>query len=103
MEQNRLLRELRTPLPAAARIDRLRLTLGRLGRERLARAAERVASLVQNVGHLNPQAVLERGYAIVARADGTFVTDAHQVDAGDPVALTFARGGATASIETVRK
>ena len=96
--QGRLLRELRTPLPATARVERLRDTWGRLGREQLARAAERVAALAQNVAHLNPQAVLERGYAIVARGDGTFVTDARQVDAGDPVALTFARGGAAATI-----
>jgi exodeoxyribonuclease VII large subunit len=62
-----------------------------------------VAVLAQNVAHLNPQAVLERGYAIVARGDGTFVTDARQVDAGDAVALTFARGGADATIDSVRK
>jgi len=96
--QGRLLRELRAPLPAAARVERLRDTWRRLGRERLARAAERVTALAQNVAHLNPQAVLERGYAIVARVDGAFVTDARQVDAGDPVALTFARGGAAATI-----
>jgi exonuclease VII large subunit len=47
--------------------------------------------------------VLERGYAIVARGDGTFVTDARQVAIGDPVALTFARGGAAATVESVRK
>jgi|KBSSwiStaDraftv2_1062776.scaffolds.fasta_scaffold01092_13 exodeoxyribonuclease VII large subunit len=101
--QGRLLRELRAPLPAAARVARLRDAWGRLGREQLARAAERVAALAQNVAHLNPQAVLERGYAIVARGDGTFVTDARQVAIGDPVALTFARGGAAATVESVRK
>jgi exodeoxyribonuclease VII large subunit len=96
--QGRLLRELRAPLPAATRVERLRDTWGRLGREQLTRATERVAALAQNVVHLNPEAVLERGYAIVARVDGTFVTDARQVDIGDPVALTFARGGAAATI-----
>jgi exodeoxyribonuclease VII large subunit len=96
--QGRLLRELRAPLPAAARLDRLREAWRRLGRERLARAAERVTTLAQNVAHLNPQAVLLRGYAIVARADGTFVTDSREVDAGDSVALTFARGAAAATI-----
>ena len=100
--QGRLARELRAPLPAAASIARLRDAWERLGRERLARAAERVAVLAQNVAHLNPQAVLERGYAIVARGDGTFVTDARQVDAGDAVALTFARGGADATITSVK-
>jgi exonuclease VII large subunit len=42
--------------------------------------------------------VLERGYAIVAASDGTIVQDARQVNSGDAVALTFARGGADATI-----
>ena len=96
--QGRLLRELRGPLPAAARVAPLRDALQRLGRERLARAGDRVGALAQNVAHLNPQAVLERGYAIVATADGAIVVDAHQVRPGDAVALTFARGGADATI-----
>jgi exodeoxyribonuclease VII large subunit len=75
----RLLRELRSPLPGA----------------------QRVAALAQNLAHLSPESVLERGYAIVATADGTIVSDAAQVAAGDRVALTFARGGADA--EVVRK
>jgi exodeoxyribonuclease VII large subunit len=75
----RLLRELRAPFPGA----------------------QRVAALAQNLAHLSPESVLERGYAIVATADGTIVSDAAQVAAGDRVALTFARGGADA--EVVRK
>ncbi|MEO8507364.1 MAG: exodeoxyribonuclease VII large subunit [Betaproteobacteria bacterium] len=96
--QARLLRELRGPLPAATRVTPLRDALQRLGRERLARAGDRVGVLAQNVAHLNPQAVLERGYAIVATADGAIVVDARQVLPGDAVALTFARGGADATI-----
>ncbi|MFO1325481.1 MAG: exodeoxyribonuclease VII large subunit [Burkholderiales bacterium] len=93
-----LLRDLREPPPGAARLRQLRDALRRLGRERVARAALRVDALAQNVGHLNPQAVLERGYAIVAARDGAIVVDASQVDAGDDVALTFARGGADARV-----
>jgi exodeoxyribonuclease VII large subunit len=75
----RLLRELRAPLPGA----------------------QRVAALAQNLAHLSPESVLERGYAIVATEDGAIVSDAAQVAAGDRVALTFARGGADATV--VRK
>jgi exodeoxyribonuclease VII large subunit len=96
--QGRLLRELRSPLPAAARVVRLRDAWQRLGAQRLARAAERVSSLGQSVAHLNPQAVLERGYAIVATTDGTIVLEARQVRAGDHVTLTFARGSAAANV-----
>jgi exodeoxyribonuclease VII large subunit len=76
----RFLRELRTPMPAA----------------------QRVAALAQNLVHLNPESVLDRGYAIVATADGRIVADAAQVAAGDRVALTFARGGADATIDSTK-
>jgi exonuclease VII large subunit len=77
----RFLRELRTPLPAA----------------------QRVAALAQNLAHLSPESVLERGYAIVAMTDGSIVADAAQVAAGDRVALTFARGSADATIDETRR
>jgi len=101
--QGRLLRELRGPLPAAARVERVREAWRRLGPERLARAAECVTALARSLDHLNPQAVLERGYAIVASADGTIIADSRQVGTGDAVALTFARGSADAAVTAVRK
>jgi exodeoxyribonuclease VII large subunit len=99
----RLLRELRAPLSQAQRLDRVRGNWQRTARERMARMAERVAGLAQNLAHLNPQAVLERGYAIVAGADGAIVQDAQQVRTGESIALTFARGGADATVTTVRQ
>ena len=63
------------------------------------RGAQRVAALAQNLAHLNPASVLDRGYAIVATGDGTIVADAAQVAQGDRVALTFARGSADATID----
>jgi len=77
----RLVRELRAPLPASLR----------------------AARLAQSLAHLNPEAVLTRGYAIVATADGAIVSDSHQLAAGDRVALTFARGGAGATVDSVKK
>jgi len=64
----------------------------------LDRPRARLASLAQSLAHLNPRAVLERGYAIVATAEGAIVSDAAKVAPGDEVALTFARGGAGATI-----
>lgn len=60
--------------------------------------ATRLAGVHQSLGHLNPGAVLERGYAIVAAADGRIVIDAAEVAPGDAVRLTFARGGAATRI-----
>jgi exodeoxyribonuclease VII large subunit len=85
------------------RIERATGAARRFGRERLARAAQRLAALGQNLAHLNPEAVLTRGYAIVSTAQGEIVVDAKQVASGDRVALTFARGGADATIDTTRK
>lgn len=71
-----------------------------------ARAADWRASIAQRgaaLGHLNPQAVLERGYSIVRTAEGGVVRDAGRLVPGDPVVLTLARGEADARIETVRK
>ena len=75
----------------------------RAARERLARVQARHAALAQSLVHLNPTAVLERGYAIVATAAGDIVVDSAQVARGDGVALTFARGRASARIDDVEK
>ena len=96
--QSRLLRELRAPLPQALRLDRAREDWFRLGRDATNRSSERVRALALNLAHLNPQAVLTRGYAIVAGADGSVVRDVRQVREGDALALTFAHGGATATV-----
>ncbi len=96
--QGRLLRELGSPLPQLLRVERARASWQRGTIQSVARISDQLAALAQNLAHLNPQAVLERGYAIVARADGVIVQDAQQVRVGDAVALTFARGGADATI-----
>jgi exodeoxyribonuclease VII large subunit len=100
--QARLLRELRSPPPQVQRLERACATWQRAVRLRAVRTAERLAALAQNLAHLNPQGVLERGYAIVAAKEGTIVQDARQVSAGDAVTLTFARGGADARIAKTR-
>jgi exodeoxyribonuclease VII large subunit len=63
----------------------------------------RLAQLGASLGHLNPQAVLHRGYSIVAREDGRIVRSALEVDSGDRVHMTFGEGAAQARIEDVTK
>jgi exodeoxyribonuclease VII large subunit len=96
----RLLRELRAPLPAVLRLDRARGDLRRTLRERLVRAEGRVNSVTQSLAHLNPLAVLARGYSIVTLADGSVVTAATQVFPGAVVDLKFQRGSALAEVKT---
>ena len=99
----RLLRELKAPLPPLPRVAALREALVRAGRERLHRDASRLESLGRNLAHLDPRRVLERGYAIVARADGRVVTDAASLAPGDALAIALARGGVDASVTCTRK
>jgi exodeoxyribonuclease VII large subunit len=99
----RLLRELKVPLPQHALVAALRDTLVRAARDRLRRDASRVESLGRNLAHLDPGRVLERGYAIVARAGGPVVTDAGLLAPGDALAITLARGAADATVTKTRK
>jgi exodeoxyribonuclease VII large subunit len=94
-------RELRAPPPQQARLALAADRLRRSGGERVVRLDERVRALAQNLAHLNPQGVLERGYAIVAAADGAIVQDARALAPGDAVALRFARGRADAKVVKV--
>jgi exodeoxyribonuclease VII large subunit len=98
----RFVRELCAPLDAAPRVDAAPARLARAGRDVVAHRQRRLDALAQNLAHLNPQAVLERGYAIVADADGEIVVDSEQLETGDDVSLTFARGGAAATVRAKR-
>jgi exodeoxyribonuclease VII large subunit len=99
----RLLRELRAPRPQGPRVAVLRDALARAGRDRLRRDLARIESLGRNLAHLDPQRVLERGYAIVARDDGRVVTDAALLSPGDALAITLAKGGVDATVDRTRK
>jgi exodeoxyribonuclease VII large subunit len=85
-----------------ARQERLAQRLAVAGTRALERRAAVLARLAAHLGALNPQLVLERGYAIVTREDGTIVRDARQLHAGDSVGLALARGAAGAKITDTR-
>ena len=94
----RLVRELRAPLPQTAQLARAIDNWRRHARERISGHAVRLDALAQNLAHLNPEAVLTRGYAIVTMPDGTVVFSASQVTPSDRVKLAFAQGHAEATI-----
>lgn len=67
----------------------------------IARTRERqVHALGLHLKHLSPTAVLQRGYSIVASADGTIVRDAAQLSVDEIVSLSFAQGSATAAVQS---
>ena len=96
--RGRLCRELRTPLPGAERLAAARAGLAHAGARALDRRVARLDALAQNLAHLDPEAVLARGYAIVADATGAIITDAQRLAPGDEVSIALARGKAHAAI-----
>jgi len=61
--------------------------------------AARVEALATSLAHLDPRAVLERGYSIVRDDAGRVVRRGAAVAAGDLLDITFAEGGAQARVE----
>jgi exodeoxyribonuclease VII large subunit len=82
------------------RVDRQRLE--RAVAERLATRRRSIATCEARLGALSPRRVLERGYCLVRRPDGTLLRAATSLAAGDPIRVEFARGDADARVERVR-
>ena len=57
--------------------------------------------LSQNLQHLNPQAVLTRGYAFVQDKNGGIIGSSAQLAKNDQVKLTFGAGSAEATINKI--
>jgi exodeoxyribonuclease VII large subunit len=68
----------------------------------LDRSEARLAGLAAHLQHLDPRQVLERGYSIVTRADGSIVRAAQALRPGDSVGLEFAHGSAQAQVQEVK-
>ena len=81
------------------RTAQLEGALRRAAPRRLETLNESLERLVAGLAHLNPAAVLERGYAIARNADGSIVRDSAAIHTGDPLELSFARGSATVRVE----
>jgi exodeoxyribonuclease VII large subunit len=92
----------RTRLAARAqRLDELEARLGRALRRELAAAGARLAAAARTLNAVSPIATLERGYAIVTRADGRVVRAARDVAAGDAVQARTAAGSIAATVTSV--
>lgn len=63
---------------------------------------QHVLRLSQNLQHLNPQAVLTRGYAFVQNKQGAIIIASQQLQKGDEVTMTFGQGSAEASINQTK-
>lgn len=96
--QTRLRAALPRPERHRQQLDHLAQRLSRATALLLAQRRARLAALAAHLQHLNPQAVLARGYSIVRRADGLIVRASHELSIGSAVEITLAQGLANASI-----
>ena len=62
----------------------------------------RALALADRLRALSPRLVLERGYCLVHRPDGTFVRTAAALTVGESLTIEFARGEADARVEKTR-
>ncbi len=81
------------------RIAELKISLRRASARRLVALGEDLARFSLGLAHLDPTAVLERGYAIARRPDGSVVRASAGLHSGDPLELSFAHGTATVRVE----
>ena len=61
----------------------------------------RINRIKANLDHLNPHAVLQRGYSIVEKTGGRIVRASAELETGELLRVTFARGAAQARVERV--
>ena len=70
--------------------------------QQLRNKQQNLLRLSQNLSHLNPQAVLSRGYAFVQDKLGNIINTSEQLTAGDEVSLSFGVGSADATINKTK-
>lgn len=84
-------------------LARLRARLAETGAEAMLARRRRLIAAMDRLRALSPRLVLERGYCLARASDGTLIRGAEALSVGDRVALEFARGGADARIEELRR
>ncbi|MFJ5445600.1 exodeoxyribonuclease VII large subunit [Methylobacillus methanolivorans] len=101
-----LSRRLLSPMQQVAHkqqhLAQLRLRLVQAMTRQLQKQHQHLQAAQQSLAHLNPSAVLQRGYALVEKLNGELVQDSTQLSIGDTVKLTLGKGSVEADIRNVR-
>lgn len=74
------------------RVDEIQERLARGIKRSLSDARKEVQSLQGRLANLNPEAILERGYAVVSQEDGSTVYRVSQVSGGDNLQVRVVDG-----------
>lgn len=80
------------------RLDELDMRLRRAWENSFTRAGQRLQLAQRGLDAISPLATLDRGYAIVTRADGSVLQDAAEAKAGDEIEARLKRGSVRARI-----
>ena len=84
------------------RLDDLTQQLKLSMKQNLEISKNQTNSLEKILQSLNPKQVMKRGFSIVTGEKGKIIKDSKGLKPGDPVAIEFLKGSASASIKTVR-
>lgn len=100
-----LLRRLISPAQQVAKqqiqLNQIRLRFNSAINQQLKNKQQHLLRLSQNLTHLNPQAVLTRGYAFVQNPLGAIISSSEQLQQGEAVRITFNVGSADATINKI--
>jgi exodeoxyribonuclease VII large subunit len=72
--------------------------VGAMG-QNIALSNAKLQRLADNLNHLNPAQVMERGYSVVRNSHGAIVKSSGQINVGERLSLAFANGRSTAVVE----
>jgi exodeoxyribonuclease VII large subunit len=84
---------------AQLQLDKLVQQLQRHGERRLQHAQQQLQQLHAELGLLNPNAVLQRGYSIAYTAQGEIIRTPQQAPSGSPLTLQLAQGQLTVHVD----
>jgi len=79
-------------------LQQLEIRLKAAGNLQLQRHHKHLERLALGLTHLNPQAVLDRGYSFIRDAEGTLITSQQQLAVGKTIHITLKDGNAQADI-----
>ena len=92
------------PLPEwNRRVAAARARLALAWRNRSERAEAGITALGAHLAHLDPRAVLQRGFSVVRDSSGAILRSASTLSAGDVIDVTFSHGGAESRILRTRR
>jgi exodeoxyribonuclease VII large subunit len=87
-------------LVASSRLDKLDAVLHQAAARNISLQRQRLAPLHAQLVALSPQAVLDRGYALVFNSEGVLIRDAASVQSGDVIDTRLASGSVESTVRS---